>query len=88
MSSDYQTLDRFWVGGEYLGNQLVFETLESRPGHILVTDKSCSLSRSYQIGRHGPLSIDDECQDRREDMTMIESFEQVIEAWKTKKIWF
>lgn len=87
MSSYYQTLDRFWVGGEYIGNQLVFETCKARPGLLLVTDKSCGICRSYTIGKRGPLSTDDLCEDSREDMTMIESFEQVIEAWKTEKIW-
>jgi len=65
------------------GNEIVVEFIPENDSvyeHILVTDKHCLLRRYYEIGKLGELVQDEKM--------LVESFEQVVEAWKTEQVWF
>ena len=69
------------------GNELEFYTVEHFPNTIIVRDNSCQLERRYTIGTRRPLSFSD--YDLISiDMPLIESFDQVIEAWVSEKLHF
>jgi hypothetical protein len=69
------------------GNRLAFRTWSEHKIHQLtIHDLDCQKARTYTIGAFqwlGEWSDKDE-----EKMEFIISFEQVIEAWTSGKIWF
>ena len=63
------------------GNKLVFSTTNLiDKEHVIVTDNSCQLERTYIIGTKRELS--------NYDIMLIESKEQVINAWVNEEIHF
>ena len=63
------------------GNNLVFSTTNLiKKEHIIVTDNSCQLERTYVIGTKRELS--------NYEVVLIESKSQVINAWINEEIHF
>lgn len=67
------------------GNKLEFVKYNEKT--LIVIDNSCSMEKSYTIGRPKILSFED-YEKNKEDRTMIKSFDQVINAWKAEEIHF
>ena len=70
------------------GNELEFCTFDFLgPETLVVRDLSCLKERAYTIGTQNILSFDDYDKELK-DITMITSFEQVINAWIKEEINF
>ncbi len=65
------------------GNELkFFQTKNLGPDRMVVIDNTAQMHRAYKIGELADLT------NSGENNIKVESFDQVIEAWATGKVWF
>ena len=63
-------------------NELEFyTTTHTGDDTLIVRDLDCLLERRYTIGKAGELEMG-------EERVRIKSFEQVIKAWESGRVWF
>jgi len=68
-------------------NNIEFYCFDNNGCSVVVSDKDCQLERTYVVGQTRWLGDFDTKSDE-EVAVLVESQEQVIEAWATGKVWF